>query len=314
MHVLLVEDSQTLQKELSSYIVSADHKVTVAKDGETAVQIMELNGADLIICDIEMPGLNGYETVSIIREALGEYWVPIIFLTKRNTVEDFLRGIEVGADDYLIKPINEKVLHAKLKVMERFIIMQQQLNEALNAHEKAQKFDSLTQVYSKGHFLELAKLQWTILARQKHPASILVVEIDYLKEYKQHYEPQAAERCIQKVAKKLTASIHRPGDFVGRINDNQFVIMLPETSKSGSEKVAERILSQVESLNIENKKSRALGVVSVSVGGQAIINLKDSPLTEAIQTAHQNLEAVLEATGNDFKITKRSNLNFKGLN
>jgi diguanylate cyclase (GGDEF)-like protein len=310
MHVLLVEDSQTLQKELANYITNADHKVTVAKDGETAVQMMELNGADLIICDVEMPGLNGYETVSIIREALGEYWVPIIFLTKRNTVEDFLQGIQVGADDYIIKPINEKVLHAKLKIMERFIIMQQQLNEALNAHEKSQKFDPLTQVYSKAHFLELAKLQWTILTRQQQPASILVIEIDYLNEFRQHYESEATDACIQRVAHKLSSSIHRPGDFVGRISDGQFVVMLPETSKSGSEKVAERVLSQVESLNIEHKKSRALGVVSISVGGQSIISLKDTPLAEAIQVAHQNLETVQQDTGNDFVITKKSSMKF----
>ena len=313
MHVLLVEDSQTLQQELAGYITNADHKVTVAKDGETAVQIMELNGADLIICDVEMPGLNGYETVSIIRESLGEYWVPIIFLTKRNTVEDFLLGIEVGADDYLIKPLNEKVLHAKLKIMERFIIMQQQLNEALNAHEKSQKFDALTQVYSKGHFLELAKLQWAILARQKQPASILIVEIDYFSEYKQHYESQATDLSVQKVAQKLSAAIHRPGDFVGRISEGQFVLMLPETSKSGSEKVAERILFQVESLNIEHKKSRVLGVISVSIGGESVITLKDNSLTEAIQVAHQNLEQVQSQNGNAFRVSKKSNLKFNGI-
>lgn len=311
MNVLLVEDSQTLQKELAGYITNADHKVTIAKDGETAVQMMELKGADLIICDIEMPGLNGYETVSIIREALGEYWVPIIFLTKRNTVEDFLQGIEVGADDYIIKPINEKVLHAKLKIMERFIIMQQQLNEALNAHEKSQKFDPLTQVYSKGHFLELAKLQWKILARQQQTASILVIEIDYITEFEQEYESEATDSCIQKVAQKLSASIHRPGDFVGRIDKGQFVVMLPETSKSGSERVAERVLSHVESLNIEHKKSRVLGVVSVSIGGQSIINLKENPLADAIQVAHQNLEKVQQESGNDFDISKKSNLKFQ---
>jgi diguanylate cyclase (GGDEF)-like protein len=311
MHVLLVEDSPTLQKVLSDYITQADHKVTVAKDGETAVQIMEMKGADLIICDVEMPGLNGYETVSIIREALGEYWVPILFLTKHNTVEYFLRGIEVGADDYIIKPINQKVLLAKLKIMERFIIMQKQLNEALSAHEKSLKIDGLTQVYSKEHFLELAKLQWSILIRQKQPTSILVIEIDYFKEFTEHYESSAANKCIQKVAHRLSASIHRPGDFVGRINEDQFVIMLPETSKSGSEKIAERILTQIESLNIENKKSRVLGVVSVSIGGQAIIDLKHNSFADAFQVAHKNLERVQHNNGNDYIISKNSKLEFQ---
>ncbi len=313
MHVLLVEDSPTLQQELSSYISNAGYSVTVAEDGETAVQVMELQGADLIICDIEMPGLNGYETVSIIRESLGEYWVPILFLTKRNTVADFLEAIDVGADDFLIKPINEKVLHAKMKIMERFIIMQQQLNEALNAHEKGKKFDPLTQVYNKQYFIELAKLQWNILTRQKQPASILIIEIDYLTEFEDYYETDATQKCIQKIASKLTSSIHRPGDFIGRLEDNKFIAMLPETSQTGSEKVAERILSSVESLNIENKNSRVSGVVTVSVGGQAVINLKNNSLTEAIQIAQSNLEQMQQKAGNDYLIGKKTNLISSGV-
>ena len=308
MHVLLVEDSQTLQNELSSYILNAGYEVTAAKDGETAVQIMELNSIDLIICDVEMPGLNGYETVSIIREALGEYWLPILFLTKRNTVADFLKGIEVGADDYLLKPINEKVLHAKMKVMERFIIMQQQLNEALNAHEKAKKFDPLTQVYSKTHFNDLAKLQWNVLARQKQPASILVIAIDYLQEHTEFYDEKATDAVIRSVAHKIRTAIHRPGDFVGRIEQNLFVMMLPETSKSGCEKVSERIVESVESLNIEHKKSRALGVASVSVGGQSVINLKTNQLSDAIKVAQHNLATVQAANGHDYLVTKKSEL------
>jgi len=313
MHVLLVEDSPTLRREISQYILNAGHTVTVANDGETAVQVMELGGADLIICDIEMPGLDGYETVSIIRESLGEFWVPIIFLTKLNKVSDFLAGLEVGADDYLIKPVNQKVLHAKMKVLERFIIMQQRLNEALNTHEQVEKFDRLTHVYNIEPFQEIAKLQWSIQARQSKPISILAIGIDHYEEYKTHYGKEKASICLQKVATQLSSSIHRPGDFVGKLTEDYFVVLLPDTTKSGAEKVSERMCLAIESLLIEHKKSRVFGVVSISIGGYSALNLKDNELEKTVNRAKDNLEITLQEAGNTFLVNQSHNMELSNI-
>ncbi len=309
---MLVEDSPTLQLEISNYIKNAGHSVTVANDGETAVQLIELSGADLVICDVEMPGLDGYETVSIIREFLGEQWLPIIFITKRDSVEDFVAGFEVGADDYLVKPVNEKILHAKLRVMERFMLMQQQLNEARNTPEEAAKFDQLTHVYSSDHFLDLALLHWSILSRQSLPVSLLMIDIDYFKSFQQHCGEQASSDCLKKVAKAITASVHRPGDFAGRITEDDFILMLPDTNESGAEKVAKRICLAVEDLNIEHKKSRVLGVVSVSVGVVSSVNLKHYSLDDNIEAATNALQLASEK-GNIFKSVKLSSMPSSGV-
>ncbi len=304
MNVMLVEDSPTLQLEISKYVKNAGHTITVANNGETAVQLMELSGADLIFCDIEMPGLDGYETVSIMREFLGEQWVPIIFITKRDSIEDFIAGFDVGADDYLVKPVVEKILHAKLRVMERFILMQQQLNEARNAPEEASKFDKLTHVYSSDHFLDLALLHWSILSRQSLSVSLLMIDIDYFTAYQEFYGEQASFDCLKNVAKAVTASVHRPGDFVGRITEESFILMLPDTSESGAEKVAERICTSVEALNIEHKKSRVLGVVSVSIGVSTSLNLKKFSLDNNIKAASSALQIASSDKGNCFESVK----------
>jgi len=272
---------------------------------------MELSGADLIICDIEMPGLNGYETVSIIREFLGERWLPIIFITKHNRVKDFLAGFDVGADDYLVKPVNEKILKVKMRVMERFINMQKQLNEARNTPEQATKFDKLTHVYSSAHFFDLALLHWSILIRQSLPASLLLIDIDFFKPYRDHYGEKASIECLKKVAGALTNSARRPSDFVGRITEDDFIILLPETSKDGAVKVAERILEFVEALNIEHKLSRVLGVVSVSIGIATANNLRKYSLEKTVEEAGKALEmananpdtnTVHLSQGNNYKI------------
>lgn len=313
MRVLLVEDSPTLQAQLSQYISNAGHSVVVAGDGETAVQIMDIQGADLMICDIEMPGLDGFETVSIIRESLGEFWLPIIFLTKKNLVSDFLKGFDVGADDYLIKPVNQRVLHAKMKVMERFIIMQQRLSEALAPPEHSKKFDELTNAYSLEYFNELANLQWRILIRQALPATILIISIDYFAQYREHEDEKSSSDCIKKVAKCLSSSVNRPGDFVGRLSENEFIIMLPETSKSGAEKVSERICSLVESLAIENRHSRIMGVLSVSIGGYSSISLKTNSLEDSVSRSRENLSLAAESQEQRFMVTQVSKLIVSGV-
>jgi len=313
MKVLLIEDSPTLQLEISNYVENAGHSITVANDGETAVQIMELSGADLIICDIEMPGLDGYETVTIIREFLGDQWAPIIFITKRDKVEDCLAGYEVGADDYLVKPINEKILHAKMRVMERFIQMQQQLNQALNTPDEYKNFDDLTGAYRSDHFLDLAMLHWSILSRQNLPVSLVMLNIDYFEQYEEFYGEESRDICLKKVAKAICTSVHRPGDFVGRITEKEFIIMLPDTGKMGSEKVAARICQTVESLSLEHKRSRVLGVVSVSIGVASINNLKQATLDQTIATASSALEIISQDSGNDFKIIKLDSMKSIGV-
>ena len=306
MRVLLVEDDPVLRKEISQYIINAGHKVTIAEDGETAVQMVELNGTDLIICDIGMPGLNGYETVSIIREELAEHWIPIIFLTKRNKLEDYLKGFEVGADDYLIKPVHEKVLTAKMNVMERFIIMQQQLSEALDSPEESQMYDEQTLVYNKTYFENLASLQWSILSRQNHSASILIITIDGLNLYEEKYGSDITSKTIQQVARALSSVTHRPGDFVGRLPDNRFVIMLPESSKMGAEKVSIRIQQSVEALQIENKTSRVLGVISASIGGVCSLDLKKYTLEQTCDAALINLQTLIADNANAYLVTEQT--------
>lgn len=310
---MLVEDSPTLQLKISNYIKAAGHAITVANNGETAVQLMELSGADLVICDVEMPGLDGYETVSIIREFLGEQWVPIIFITKRDRIEDFIAGFEVGADDYLVKPVVEQILHAKLKVMERFILMQQQLNEARNTPEEATKFDKLTHVYSSDHFLDLALLHWSILSRQSLPVSLLMIDIDYFKLFQEYYGEQASTGCLKRVAKAITASVHRPGDFVGRITEDDFILMLPDTGDSGAAKVAARIVAAVEALNIEHKRSRILGVVSVSIGVATSLNLKKFSLEDNIKKATVALKQANTGKGNCFEVIRLSSMPSSGI-
>ncbi len=313
MKVMLVEDDPVLQVKLSSYIENMGYSITLAHDGETAVQLMELTGADLIICDVEMPGLDGFETVSIIRDYLDDLWVPIIFLTKNSDPEDLLTGFEVGSDDFIVKPVNERILHARMQVMERFIIMQQQLNEALILNEELLKVDRVTQVYSTNYFFDLARLQWSILERQKLPASLMNISIDNFDSYKDFYGEEASRDALKIVADVINSTIQRPCDFVGKMNDEHFVLMLPDTGSKGAEKVAEAICNAVESLNIEHKHSRTLGVMSVSIGISSAANLSLKPLNKVVDAAACALAIAQDNKDHCFEVIKSSSMKTSGV-
>ena len=159
MQILLVEDSATLRHAMSEYIRAAGHEALVAQSGEEALQMIEHTPFDLIIMDVEMPGLNGFETTRLMREWLGEHWIPIIFVTGKTDDASVEEGIEAGGDDYLSKPVSPIILKAKIRAMQRIVDMRNQLSEMNEALEQLSQRDSLTQLYNRRTFNDIAKQQ-----------------------------------------------------------------------------------------------------------------------------------------------------------
>ena len=280
MKILLIEDSKTLRRIIGGYVESAGHVLVTADTGEIALQLLETEQFDLILSDVDMPGLGGFDTVRLIREMLGEHWIPIIFITSRDDDADFIEGFEAGSDDYIVKPIREVFLQAKIRVMERFINMQNKLHELIIQPAPPQQFDALTSCYNSHSFLHLAEIQWSVLARRNEPVCLMLVDIDYFSAYREFYGAKKGDLALKTVAKAVKQSALRPNDFVGRMNKNDFMIMLPATDEKGATKVANRMVTVIESQHIEHRKSPLSGVVSVSISGIAThsfdtVSLKD---------------------------------------
>ena len=308
MDVLLIDDSPTHQFQLSRCIKEAGHSVAIASSGEQAIQLIDQSPTDLIICDVEMPGLSGYETVSIIRESLGDVWVPIIFTTSRDDTEDFIKGFNAGADDYLIKPVHKDILLAKIRVMERFICMQNAVLEYENQSIGSQHFDEFTRVYNAQYFFEMALQQWAIMSRQRMPVSILIVDIDHFSDYVEYYGEKIADECLVKVSAKISETIQRPADCVGRFQKEGFIVMLPDTGKSGATVVAEKIRYGIETLAIENKASSNSGTITVSVGGGTCFKTREQTLHRCIELACESLFKIKELAGDSIYVEKLANI------
>lgn len=289
MKILLVEDSATLRHAMSQYINDAGHTPLIARSGEEALQLLEDTPVDMIIMDVEMPGLNGFETTRLIREWLGGHWIPIIFVTGLNEDENYREGIEAGGDDYLIKPVSSMIIKAKIRAMERIADMRDQLHR-LNAElETLSQLDSLTQIYNRRTFNEIAQQQWLVAARQQLPVSALMIDVDHFKLYNDHYGHLAGDSCLKKVTQAIKSCLNRPSDLLGRFGGEEFVVLLPETDINGAFRVAEAITKAVEAQALPHEVSTTSAVVTVSVGGACCPRTNGHDLEELIKTADRAL-------------------------
>lgn len=289
MKILLVEDSATLRYAMRNYIIEAGHTPLVAKSGEEALQLLETTPVDMIIMDVEMPGLNGFETTRLIREWLGGYWIPIIFVTGLNNDEDYREGIEAGGDDYLIKPVSPIIIKAKIKAMERIASMRDQLNQ-LNAElEALSQLDSLTQIYNRRTFNEMAQKQWVLATRQQKPLSVLMIDVDHFKLFNDHYGHPAGDSCLKKVSHAIKDCLQRPFDLLGRYGGEEFIVLLPETDGTGALRVAQTIQQRIESLAVKHEVSPTSHLVTVSIGGSCCAMTVNTDLDELIRRADKSL-------------------------
>lgn len=284
MQILIVEDSKTLSAILQKLIEEVSHTAIAVKSGEEALQYIEVSPVDMILMDIEMPGLDGLETTKLIRESL-DGWIPIIFISGKSGDEYFAKGIEAGGDDYLIKPVSRIILQAKIKAMERILSMQQQLNSLYKELESLHRYDGLTQIYNRVAFKESALKMWNLVARKNGSIAVLMLDIDHFKQYNDHYGHPAGDSCLRKVSHAIRVLLNRSGDLFGRYGGEEFIVALANTDAESAMKTGENIRRAVESLEIPHAKSTTGNIVTISIGGSLIPNSNDNTLEEVIQHA-----------------------------
>jgi diguanylate cyclase (GGDEF)-like protein len=289
MKILLVEDSPTLRHAMRSFIVEAGHTPVIARSGEEALQMLENQPVDMIIMDVEMPGLNGFETTRLIREWLAGHWIPIIFVTGRADDESYREGIEAGGDDYLIKPVSMMIIKAKIRAMERIAEMRDQLNRLNNELEALSQLDSLTQIYNRRSFNEMATQQWSQSKRQQQPVSLLMIDVDHFKLYNDHYGHPAGDACLKKITQAIKSCLHRTTDIFGRYGGEEFIVLLPDTDMQGAYCVAQAINAAICQLVIPHSTSPTSMYVTASIGGATCSRISSHSLDELIKHADRAL-------------------------
>ncbi|MDB5888574.1 MAG: hypothetical protein JWM03_1446 [Rhodocyclales bacterium] len=273
MKALIIDDTLTSLTLVSHQLRRMGIEPFVAQDGATGIELFKQHRPDLVLVDVVMPGLNGYEVTKRIRqlERDGE-WTPIILLTARTSDEDLERGIAVGGDDYLVKPISEVVLTAKVRAMQRIaqmryslVVLTRRLDEANRELTRLSAVDGLTGIANRRQFDEFLAREWARGARHETEVSLLMCDVDSFKQYNDFYGHQMGDECLRTVAQTLAARLKRPTDLVARYGGEEFAVILPDTDLQGAQQLAEAMRSDIERLAIAHGGSKE-GLVTMSLG------------------------------------------------
>ncbi len=257
--ILVVDDIPTNIKVLGESLRETC-QVRIATNGERAIEIAcSANPPDLILLDIMMPGMDGYETCSRLKAEKQAQNIPVIFITAKDQEEDETRGLEVGAVDYIVKPFSLPIVHARIRTHLE-LKQHRDLLEKLSAH------DGLTGIPNRRRFDETLALEWRRSGREAYTISLIMIDIDHFKAYNDNYGHTTGDECLRQVAGCLFSMVNRPGDLMARYGGEEFACILPITGLTDAARLAEKMKAAVEALDIPHLYSPTRDKVTISLG------------------------------------------------
>nr|MBL7178124.1 diguanylate cyclase [Desulfobacteraceae bacterium]MBU1903600.1 diguanylate cyclase [Pseudomonadota bacterium] len=282
---ILIADDERFNLNILVDILKPDYKVIVAKDGKQALKRAESNPPDLILLDIMMPEMDGYEVCKNLKENEQTKDIPVIFITAMKEAGDEARGFDLGAVDYITKPFQAAIVMARVKAQLKMKWQADMLRQMAS-------IDGLTEIPNRQKFEEVFDREWNRAVRNKVPLSVLLMDIDFFKQYNDAYGHGRGDKCLKEVAQALAGTIRRPGDFVARYGGEEFIAVLPETDIPGAMTIAETMRSNVELLKILHAQSVPLDFVTISIGVSSVFpsgGFSDAALVSVVAAADEML-------------------------
>jgi len=256
---LLVVDDQRVNIQALFQAFQADHKVQMATSGEQALALCRSQPPDLVLLDVVMPGMDGFEVCQRLKADDATRDIPVIFVTGHHDEEAETRGLDVGAVDFISKPINPRIVRARVKT---HLTMKRQ-SDLLRQWVY---IDGLTGVSNRRSFDEHLKSEWARAVRLGAALSVALVDVDLFKRYNDHYGHQAGDECLRRVAAEMKSGVKRPTDLVARYGGEEFGLLLPDTGLDGALHLANQIRQRLLEAQIEHADSTVGPLLTISVG------------------------------------------------
>lgn len=257
--VILVVDDEISNIEIVSAALEEEYEISFALSGDQALEIAHISNPDLILLDVVMPGLDGYEVCRRLKRDSQLADVPVIFTTSMDGAEAEVRGLSAGAIDYVTKPFQPVALRRRVGNHVKLKRMRDQLSEMAMQ-------DPLTGLANRRMLETRLQAELSQLARDGGELALILLDIDYFKRFNDSYGHLAGDRCLQQVAGAVQRVMRRGRDLAVRYGGEEFACVLPGTDLAGAMTVAEAIRSAVEALEIPHLASSASPVVTVSIG------------------------------------------------
>jgi diguanylate cyclase (GGDEF)-like protein len=291
--VLTVEDDDAI-RALIGGVLSSEFNMQAAGDAETALALAAENPPDLILLDVGLPDMDGFEACRRFKAHPALTDIPVIFLTSRTSSMDEVDGLEAGGIDYITKPINPAILRARIR-------NHLELKRSRDALERMARVDGLTGVANRRTFDDMLLREWRRQARTGQPLSVIMIDVDHFKQYNDTYGHGAGDRCLKKVTQAAEDALQRPADIIARYGGEEFVALLPDTTLEGALSVAEGIRTAVVALDIEHTESKAAAHVTVSLGVACMVPETDKEPSVLMEAADGELYAAKSSGRNCIK-------------
>jgi len=285
--ILMIDDTISNLDMVSDFLI--DYDVITSLSGQDAIEILNEEEIDLILLDIMMPDMNGYEVCTQLKNNPRTKDIPIIFLTSKSDEDSIEKAYEIGGIDYVTKPFKPKELLAKVKRELYLQELQQELKLLAST-------DPMTKLYNRRYFTKMSQHTLNLAKREKQDLSIIMLDIDKFKNINDTYGHQVGDDVIIALANKLIQH-QRTSDIVCRYGGEEFVILLPNTSQENAKTLGEKIRVAIESSSVANLKyTISLGVSSVDIEN-------DTDIESALKRADDALYEAKESGRNTIKVS-----------
>jgi diguanylate cyclase (GGDEF)-like protein len=282
--VLVIDDSPINIRHLHD-ILGRDYDVLASVDGEEGIAIAAARVPDLILLDVTMPQLDGYQVCARLKDDPRTSAIPIIFITARDEDEEEARGLLIGAIDYIVKPVRPSIVLARVR-------NHIELKRSRDLLERLATLDPLTGIHNRRSFDDYLEFEWQRCQRESSPISCIIADIDHFKAFNDNHGHPRGDTCLIAVANALQSAVTRSTDLVARYGGEEFGCVLPQTGAQGALRVAQKMVRAVTGLAIEHRHSPGNDTVSVSVG---VVTMTPSPGESPVVMLRAADEALYDA-------------------
>ena len=276
MKVLVAEDENITRRRLEKVLTDMGFDVVSFGNGLEAWKAIQLEDApNILILDWMMPGMDGLEVCRKVREQAREPYSFILLLTSKYKSQDFIEGMEAGADDYITKPFDHNELRARLKAGKRIVKLNEELLSVRDMFEEQAIHDKLTGLYNRHHMVTTIEDELARAHRYKTDLSCMLLDLDCFKEVNDSLGHSFGDLVLREFSEILKQNI-RETDIPIRYGGEEFMVLFPATGVAGVQKVAEKIRTTCERKRYDDGDNST--TVTVSIG---IASIKHNQLTES---------------------------------
>jgi diguanylate cyclase (GGDEF)-like protein len=274
---VLVVDDDAINRQVLAELLKPEYTVLLARNGEQALERALRHAPDLILLDVMMPDMDGYEVLRRLRADPQTAQVAVIFVSGLDRPEDEANGLKLGAADYIAKPFNATVVMARVALHLQLVRQRRMLEHLANV-------DGLTELANRRRFDAVYAGEWQRARRSGQPLSLALLDIDAFKQYNDRYGHPAGDRALRALARAVALCLRRPADLAARYGGEELALVLPDTGAAQARALMDSVCGAVAALQIPHAASQVAPVLTVSVGGATLAE-GDAESAEALFAA-----------------------------